>query len=152
MLKKIISGVIVLIVIVGGLVVWGHSNKKTPTTATEKATSQSQSKTTMSSEPSDKSIATSQTEQTSQATTTDVQPSQSSSVVANGAGHESEEKQIAQQSSQAGQIMTVAAARQAMRQAGIDDGAFSNNDINGYIIKSNAAKQDFISYLKSQGF
>ena len=33
MLKKIISGVIVLIVIVGGLVVWGHSNKKTPTIA-----------------------------------------------------------------------------------------------------------------------
>lgn len=49
-------------------------------------------------------------------------------------------------------FMSVDQARNLMRDSGISDGAFSNNDINKYIIEANKKHKDFIEYLKSLGF
>lgn len=78
--------------------------------------------------------------------------SSSSSSISSNNGHQSEESAINSTASEAAKIMSVDQARNLMRDSGISDGAFSNNDINKYIIEANKKHKDFIEYLKSLGF
>jgi hypothetical protein len=48
--------------------------------------------------------------------------------------------------------MTVAEARQTLRELNINDGNFSNADINKYILEAQAAGQEFGAYMVAQGF
>ena len=65
---------------------------------------------------------------------------------------ETEESKWSQQSSEAAKVMTVAEARQILRDLNINDGNFSNADINKYILEAQAAGQEFGAYMVAQGF
>ena len=65
---------------------------------------------------------------------------------------EAEESKWSQQSSEAAKVMTVAEARQTLRDVNINDGNFSNADINKYILEAQAAGQEFGAYMVAQGF
>ena len=65
---------------------------------------------------------------------------------------ESEESKWSQQSSEAAKVMTVAEARQTLRDLNINDSNFSNADINKYILEAQAAGQEFGPYMVAQGF
>ena len=65
---------------------------------------------------------------------------------------EAEESKWSQQSSEAAKVMTVAEARQTLRDLNINDSNFSNADINKYILEAQAAGQEFGPYMVAQGF
>ncbi|GAX47978.1 hypothetical protein [Pseudolactococcus reticulitermitis] len=90
-------------------------------------------------------------------TSSQVLESSSSSVVASASESEhvhgeAEESQWSQQSSEAAKVMTVSEARQTLRELNINDGNFSNADINKYILEAQAAGQEFGAYMVAQGF
>jgi hypothetical protein len=67
-------------------------------------------------------------------------------------GGSAEESKWSEQASEAAKIMTVAEARQILRDSNIDDSNFSNADINSYLLDAQKAGQDFKTYMSAQGF
>ncbi|MGO2940216.1 MAG: hypothetical protein ACTIDA_06775 [Pseudolactococcus laudensis] len=113
----------------------------------------SESKKTSSSSKSKVSKTVSKTSQSSETTGSEITSSASESTSTPEHLHgEAEESQWSQQSSEAAKVMTVAEARQTLRELNINDGNFSNADINKYILEAQAAGQEFGAYMVAQGF
>ena len=137
-MKKIIGLLAILLLAILTITACG-GNK----TDTKKTSSTSKSKV---------SKTVSKSSQSSSATTnSDISASTSESVQEHLHG-EAEESQWSQQSSEAAKVMTVAEARQTLRELNINDGNFSNADINKYILEAQAAGQEFGAYMVAQGF
>ena len=137
-MKKIIGLLAILLLAI--LTITACGGKKTDTKKTSSTSKSKVSKTV------------SKTSQSSSATTnSDISASTSESVQEHLHG-EAEESQWSQQSSEAAKVMTVAEARQTLRELNINDGNFSNADINKYILEAQAAGQEFGAYMVAQGF